>query len=57
MPKVGMGPVRRAQIIQATLQTIDQVGLANTTLALVAKLAVTPAPALVAAVLIVLRTS
>src|SRR5437016_4231916 len=39
MPKVGMGPVRRAQIIQATLQTIDQVGLANTTLALVAKLA------------------
>ena len=39
MPKVGMGPVRRAQLIQATLQAIDQNGLANTTIVVVAKLA------------------
>jgi TetR/AcrR family transcriptional repressor of bet genes len=37
MPKVGMREVRRAQLIEATLQTIDQAGLAGTTLALVAQ--------------------
>src|ERR1700758_2630867 len=37
MPKVGMREVRRAQLIEATLQTIDQAGLAGTTLAQVAQ--------------------
>jgi TetR/AcrR family transcriptional regulator, transcriptional repressor of bet genes len=37
MPKVGMREVRRAQLIDATLLTIDQVGLANATLASVAQ--------------------
>jgi TetR/AcrR family transcriptional regulator, transcriptional repressor of bet genes len=37
MPKVGMREVRRAQLIDATLLTIDQAGLAGTTLASVAQ--------------------
>jgi TetR/AcrR family transcriptional regulator, transcriptional repressor of bet genes len=37
MPKVGMREVRRAQLIDATLLTIDQSGLSGTTLASVAQ--------------------
>jgi TetR/AcrR family transcriptional repressor of bet genes len=37
MPKVGMREVRRAQLIDATLLTIDQAGLSGTTLASVAQ--------------------
>jgi len=37
MPKLGMREVRRAQLIDATLATIGQTGLSNTTLALVAR--------------------
>jgi TetR/AcrR family transcriptional regulator, transcriptional repressor of bet genes len=37
MPKVGMREVRRAQLIEATLHTIDEAGLSGTTLALVAQ--------------------
>ncbi|WEY42907.1 MULTISPECIES: transcriptional regulator BetI [Paraburkholderia] len=37
MPKVGMREVRRAQLIDATLLTIDEAGLAGTTLASVAQ--------------------
>jgi TetR/AcrR family transcriptional repressor of bet genes len=37
MPKVGMREVRRAQLIDATLHTIDEAGLPGTTLALVAQ--------------------
>jgi TetR/AcrR family transcriptional repressor of bet genes len=37
MPKVGMREVRRAQLIGATLLTIDEAGLAGTTLASVAQ--------------------
>src|SRR5258706_1197376 len=37
MPKRGMREVRRAQLIDATLLTIDQAGLAGTTLASVAQ--------------------
>jgi TetR/AcrR family transcriptional regulator, transcriptional repressor of bet genes len=41
MPKVGMREVRRAQLIDATLLTIDQVGLGGATLASVAQRAST----------------
>lgn len=27
MPKVGMQPIRRQQLIEATLQAVDQVGM------------------------------
>jgi TetR/AcrR family transcriptional repressor of bet genes len=37
MPKVGMREVRRAQLIDATLLSIDEAGLAGTTLASVAQ--------------------
>ncbi|MFD1558174.1 transcriptional regulator BetI [Paraburkholderia silviterrae] len=37
MPKIGMRDVRRAQLIDATLQSIDQSGLSGTTLATVAQ--------------------
>ncbi|EIF33880.1 transcriptional repressor BetI [Burkholderia sp. Ch1-1] len=37
MPKLGMREIRRAQLIDATLLTIDQTGLAGTTLASVAQ--------------------
>lgn len=37
MPKLGMREIRRAQLIDATLQAIGESGLANTTLALVAR--------------------
>lgn len=37
MPKVGMKAIRQAQLIQATLTVIDRVGLADASLALIAK--------------------
>ncbi|WP_414451950.1 transcriptional regulator BetI [Burkholderia sp. 22PA0099] len=37
MPKIGIREVRRAQLIDATLQTIEHEGLSGTTLALVAQ--------------------
>jgi TetR/AcrR family transcriptional repressor of bet genes len=37
MPKIGMREVRRAQLIEATLHTIEEAGLSATTLALVAQ--------------------
>ncbi|SRR5581483_3273134 len=36
MPKLGMPPIRREQLIRATLETIDQVGLADATIAEIA---------------------
>jgi|GEM_PF-5751642 len=39
MPKVGMQPIRRQQLIQATLQAVDQVGLNDASIVLIAKLA------------------
>ena len=39
MPKVGMQPIRRQQLIEATLQAIDQVGMADASIALIARLA------------------
>ncbi|AHJ65921.1 transcriptional regulator BetI [Granulibacter bethesdensis] len=39
MPKVGMQPIRRAQLIRATLQSIDEVGLSDTTVARIARIA------------------
>jgi TetR/AcrR family transcriptional regulator, transcriptional repressor of bet genes len=41
MPKLGMREIRRAQLIDATLHTIDQAGLAGATLASVAQRAST----------------
>ncbi|MCM2970956.1 transcriptional regulator BetI [Larsenimonas suaedae] len=39
MPKVGMEPIRRHQLIQATMQAIDEAGLADTTIARIARTA------------------
>ena len=39
MPKVGMQPIRRLQLINATLQAVDQVGMAEASIALIARLA------------------
>jgi len=39
MPKVGMQPIRRQQLIEATLTAIDQVGMADASIALIARLA------------------
>lgn len=39
MPKVGMQPIRRQQLIDATLQAIDQVGMGDASIALIARLA------------------
>ncbi|MCJ8169548.1 transcriptional regulator BetI [Atopomonas sediminilitoris] len=39
MPKVGMQPVRRRQLIEATLSSIDQHGLHNTTIVTISRLA------------------
>nr|WP_299240906.1 transcriptional regulator BetI [uncultured Halomonas sp.] len=36
MPKLGMEPIRRHQLVQATLQAIDEAGLANATIARIA---------------------
>ena len=37
MPKVGMQPIRRRQLIDATLQTINEVGLHDATIAQIAR--------------------
>ncbi|RKR02636.1 TetR family transcriptional regulator [Kushneria sinocarnis] len=37
MPKLGMEPIRRQQLIQATMTAIDEVGLADTTVAVIAR--------------------
>lgn len=37
MPKVGMEPIRRQQLIQATMVAIDEVGLADTTVMRIAR--------------------
>ncbi|WP_017940182.1 transcriptional regulator BetI [Zestomonas thermotolerans] len=39
MPKVGMQPIRRSQLINATLQAVDQVGMGDASIAYIAKLA------------------
>lgn len=39
MPKVGMQPIRRSQLIQATLQAIDQVGMNDASISYIARLA------------------
>jgi len=39
MPKVGMQPIRRQQLIHATLEAVDQVGMGDASIALIAKLA------------------
>ncbi|MDP3846757.1 MAG: transcriptional regulator BetI [Pseudomonas sp.] len=39
MPKVGMQPIRRKQLIDATLTAVDQVGMHDASIALIAKLA------------------
>ncbi|QEA39615.1 transcriptional regulator BetI [Pistricoccus aurantiacus] len=37
MPKLGMEPIRRHQLVKATIQAIDEAGLANATIARIAK--------------------
>jgi TetR/AcrR family transcriptional repressor of bet genes len=37
MPKVGMQPIRRQQLIAATLTAVDQVGMADASIALIAR--------------------
>lgn len=37
MPKVGMQPIRRQQLIEATLQAVDQVGMADASIGVIAK--------------------
>ncbi|WP_263143302.1 transcriptional regulator BetI [Pseudomonas sp. RIT-PI-AD] len=39
MPKVGMQPIRRSQLIAATLQAVDQVGMGDASIAYIARLA------------------
>lgn len=39
MPKVGMQPIRRSQLIAATLEAVDQVGLGDASIAYIARLA------------------
>jgi len=39
MPKVGMQPIRRQQLIEATLKAVDQVGLHDASIALIARIA------------------
>lgn len=39
MPKVGMQPIRRAQLIQATLKAVDEVGLGDASIAYIARIA------------------
>lgn len=39
MPKVGMQPIRRQQLIEATMQAVDQVGMGDASIALIARLA------------------
>ncbi|MFC3283484.1 transcriptional regulator BetI [Litchfieldella rifensis] len=37
MPKLGMEPIRRRQLIQATMEAIDEAGLADTTIVRIAR--------------------
>ncbi len=37
MPKVGMQPIRRRQLIDATLSTINEVGINDATIAQIAR--------------------
>jgi len=37
MPKVGMQPIRRSQLIAATLEAVDEVGMSEASIALIAK--------------------
>lgn len=39
MPKVGMQPIRRSQLISATLQAIDEVGMQDASIAYIARIA------------------
>lgn len=39
MPKVGMQPIRRSQLIHATLLAVDQVGMGDASIALIARIA------------------
>ena len=39
MPKVGMQPLRRSQLIAATLDAVDQVGMGDASIAHIAPLA------------------
>lgn len=39
MPKVGMQPIRRSQLIAATLEAVDQVGMGEASIAYIARLA------------------
>ncbi|MFF7706316.1 transcriptional regulator BetI [Pseudomonas sp. NPDC007930] len=39
MPKVGMQPIRRQQLIEATLQAVDQVGMADASIGVIARMA------------------
>ena len=39
MPKVGMQPIRRSQLIAATLEAVDQVGMGDASIAYIARLA------------------
>ncbi|WP_417661589.1 transcriptional regulator BetI [Pseudomonas sp.] len=39
MPKVGMQPIRRSQLIAATLEAVDKVGMSDASIAYIAKLA------------------
>ena len=39
MPKVGMQPIRRSQLIAATLAAVDQVGMGDASIAYIARLA------------------
>jgi TetR/AcrR family transcriptional repressor of bet genes len=39
MPKVGMQPIRRTQLISATMTAVDQVGMGDASIALIARLA------------------
>lgn len=39
MPKVGMQPIRRSQLISATLEAVDQVGMGEASIAYIARLA------------------
>jgi len=39
MPKLGMEPIRKAQLIDATLESVERYGLQNTTVATICKIA------------------
>ncbi|EIO9964810.1 TetR family transcriptional regulator, partial [Listeria monocytogenes] len=37
MPKVGMQPIRRSQLIAATLEAVDEVGMGDASIAFIAR--------------------